>query len=621
MTVRRVWQAYGLRPVRFTPFPLRTDPVPARHPWDVIGLYLHPPVASLVVTLRPMSPSLTGMNPPPGGGHGSSPQGIARQDLVIGRTATAFRFLAPATKQGGTLAADRDGLLRFIAELATRCGPDAPIRVLACGVAPAEASVIDRWRVRHPHFEFEFQRDFGAWKERAHRELLSSGHGPPASRQFRERAELSRSLVRSLGAYSEETGTFEWMARRDEIAAREAAYRLRYDIAVTGHPGFISSPSDVPTMTPVTGREGAERASARVVLRQYLGLRPKERLTVESWTGTMEYANAFVLEALRLGARPLLLYQDEPTYWAATTEVPAKGLSSLGEHRRAALEKTDVFVSFFGPSDRERFHSLPTPILNRLCEFQDSMYEAAAKACARTAVMAVGRVSEPSARMYGVDLATWRSEIIEASRVPPTVLRRRGRALAEKLERGHEIEIRHSNGTRLRLGLRGRIPIVADGTVSPASPKKPSSLVTLPAGVVTVAVDEGVAEGTFRSNVRCSTGLSGPVGEFAGGRWTFERGRLQKYAYDEGQELFAQSYAQAPTGRDCPGSLSIGLNDQIATAPLLEDQSLGMVSLLIGRNDNVGGKSHTPWWAWMFLRGATLTVDGDPLVQGGKLVA
>jgi len=619
MTVQRVWESYGFRPVRFEAHPLRADPIASRAPWDVIGLYLTTSVAALVVTLHP--------NVVVGAGADGS---FRRTDWAARRTpfaggegfgnaAPLTRSLSAATDPKAEAPSRIEGFLGFLGDLGTRNDRGPSVRVVATGRVLSETPALDRWRVRHPRFEFEVASDFASWRARATRELLAAGRGPTPRGQFRGRAELTRALVRSVGAYSGQGGAFVWTARRREIAEGEAAYRLRYDLAVTGHRGFKPPGPIVRTMAPSKSRDGLERASARSVLRQHLHVRPGDRVTIESWTATLDYANAFVLETLRLGARPLLLYQDEPTYWAATTEVPARSLAQIGEHRRAALEHTDVFVSFFGPSDRERFHALPTPTLFRLGEYQDALYQAAAKAGARAVEMAIGRVSAASARMYNVDEAAWRQELLEATLVAPRVLHRRGRTVAEKLEQGRELEIRHSNGTRLALRLRGRKAHVSDGTVAGAHAKGSWNLVTLPAGVVSVAVDESFAEGSFRSNVAISTGLSDSVGEFKGGRWTFENGRLARFAYDEGLDLFTQSYDRAGEGRDRPGYISIGLNERTADAPLLEDQGLGTVGLVIGRNSLLGGKTRTPWWAWMLLRGSTVTVDGEALVRNGAL--
>ena len=145
-------------------------------------------------------------------------------------------------------------------------------------------------------------------------------------------------------------------------------------------------------------------------------------------------------------------------------------------------------------------------------------------------------------------------------------------------------------------------------------------MVTLPAGVVAVSVDERFAEGTFRSNFASSAAISGEVGDFSGGRWTFESGRLVRFAFDGGGEVFEESYRRAGVGRDRPASLSFGLNDRLSVSPLLEDQGLGTVTMHIGRNDHLGGATRSPWWAWLFLRGADVEIDGEKVLRQGRLV-
>src|SRR5580658_7520364 len=65
----------------------------------------------------------------------------------------------------------------------------------------------------------------------------------------------------------------------------------------------------------------------------------------------------------------------------------------------------------------------------------------------------------------------------------------------------------------------------------------------------------------------------------------------------------------------------IGTEGRAATvSPLLEDQGWGTVSFHIGRNDHVGGTNRATWWAWLFLRGANVTIDDRPVVQNGRLL-
>ncbi len=510
-------------------------------------------------------------------------------------------------------------LMNFLETVDRRTPRSMEVSVAVTGVPERFYSEWIRWSVRHPRVRLESISNHLAWRSRVVALLRSVGLRPPLSKRLGETGELVRSLGRFVDSYPSDAGAFEWIAKGDEILRRRGAHRLRYDLSVTGHAGFKRPSANSVEMTPDTTPDPRSRAMARTVLRKYLGIRSGERVTIETWSSTLGYANDFVLETLRLGALPLLLYQDEPTYWAATTEVRPENLARIGDHRRAALERTDALVSFFGPSDRERYHALPRATAFKLGEFRDALYHAAAKRGARAVEMAIGRASPASARMYGVDFDAWKNELVEATLVDPRPMKVSGQRIATLLGRGRDLAISHPNGTDLRLRLREYPPEIADGIAVRARMPRRWDLATIPAGVVSVAVDDRFGEGVFRSNVTNSVGVSTTVGELNGGQWVFRKGRLARWNFEEGKELFDQSYARAGPGRSHPASISIGLNPRISLAPLLKDQERGMLTLQIGRNEHLGGSNHATWWAWLLLRGATVTVDGKRILSEGKL--
>jgi leucyl aminopeptidase (aminopeptidase T) len=603
-TVRRVWESYRVRPVPFEVWPSRPDPRRPLVPKDLLGIYLHPPDYALAFSL--------GRPPEEGSRAAGTPSSSGTVPLALDPQIRAWSRSpeVPAS-------ARRGGWLHFLAALGPLERAGFEIGLVACAPNLGAAPEFRRWRTTHPAIGWNLLDDPEEWRIRAVAAVGVLARGS-RSRSFGARGELARAIRLFLTGYSPSTGPFEWVASPDEAAEGEAGFQLRYDLSVTGHPGFKKPAPVVRPMAPVA--DPRVREMARVVLRRSLRLRKDERVTIESWSETLEYANAFVLETLRMGGRPILLYQDEPTYWAAASEVRATHLARLGEHQRAAMARSDVFVSFFGPSDRERFHALPRPTMLKLSEYREALYRAAAKAGARAVQIALGRASEASARMYGADLARWRNELIEGTLVDPEELHRRAVPIAERLRNGRIVEIRHPNGTALRLGLRRCRPSVSDGRVPKARAKGTWELVQLPAGVVMTALDERVAEGTFRSNVANSVGVMDTIGDVAGGEWSFSAGRLERFRYDQGQDLFAQSYGRAGPGRDRPGVLSIGLNERLDRAPLLQDQACGAVTLQLGRNDHLGGSTSTYWWAWLILRGADLSIDGTPVLHAGKLV-
>jgi leucyl aminopeptidase (aminopeptidase T) len=614
-TVHRLWATHGVRPFRRHETLTRADPAFPLVPWDVVGLYLDGRSAALAVTLHPAAPGEIVAAPP-------IRTDVLRREPALGAPTVA--------KESGTPreAGASGGVLPFVAGLAPQVPPSVPLHVLVWTDDPRWTVWAADARVRRPTLHTERVRDRTAWAERATALVSAAGRRPRSHDRVRGPAELSGALRRWLADYRPGAGPYLWRASSREVTRGEAAYRLRSELAGTGHPGFHpvggdrgpESPARPSPAGPTASADERLRAMARSIVRQSLKVRRGEWVLIDTWSSTLAEANALALESLRVGGRPSVIYRDEATFWAASTEVPSRHLSYFGAHRKAALERSDVFITFFGPSDRERFHALPPRVIRGLREGQDDLYETTARAGARAVQLALGRVSPASARMYGVDPTAWRNELVEASLVEPRVLARRARLIIDRLSRPVTVRVAHPNGTDLTLRLLGRRPAVSDGRVPKARRGAAWTLVVLPAGVVVAPLAETVADGVFRSNQPSSVGLSTTVGEMSGGRWTFRDGRLTRYGFDVGEELFAQSYVRAPDGKDRPGALSIGLNERIDSAPLLEDQALGTVTLQIGRNDHLGGRNRARWWAWLYLRGADVTVDGEPLLRGGRIV-
>jgi leucyl aminopeptidase (aminopeptidase T) len=507
-------------------------------------------------------------------------------------------------------------LLRFLASIDRALGPERVAEVLLYATGLEVDPAVRQWTLRRPNLRLRWMSDERRWREVTLNALAVSGRHATRAGPSRGRGETARSIGRYLASYPAAGPPFEWTATGAELDRDSAGPRLRLELSATGHPGFKPPFRSVGDRPP----DPRYREMARVVLRRCLGLTAGELVAIESWSGTLEAANALTLEAWRIGARPMLLLRDEPTYWAAVQETRPDHLARVGAHLRAAIARSDALVTFFGPSDRERFHALPFPTRSRLGLYDDAVFATAERYRVRVAQMALGRVSESSARMYAVDVDRWRDEVVDATTVDPRELRRRGARLVEGLRAGRDVEISHSNGTHLKLGLRGRRPEVVDGIIGRPRRGSPGSVTTLPAGVVNVALDERTADGFFHSNVANTVGVSDTVGEFVGGRWTFSAGRLTRFSYERGQEMFAQSYERAGPERDRPGVLSIGLNDRISTAPLLMDQAAGTITLQVGRNVHLGGSNRAYWWGWLLLRGGDLRVDGRLRVRGGRLV-
>jgi leucyl aminopeptidase (aminopeptidase T) len=360
-------------------------------------------------------------------------------------------------------------------------------------------------------------------------------------------------------------------------------------------------------MSPTSVPEKTRLQVARRVLQQNLAVRPGERVTIEAWPHTLPWSVALSREAFRLGAEPLILYQDEDAYWDAVEGGEAARLGTLGDHEWATLRESDVYIHLWGPGDRLRLAKLPPATQSRLFAFNDEWYKVAQKAGVRGARLEIGRPFPSLARAYGVTEGTWRDEVIRATLVDPARLKRSAAPIVRALARGSRLRIRHRNGTDLTLGVRRKTVRSLVGTIPPVRERGVFGiLTTLPAGFVGAALDESIADGTIVAN-RTDYFDSGTA---TGATFRFAKGRLTEATFESGGERFHQPFRSGGKGRDRPGMLRIGLNPELHDTPQLEDCELGGVMVSVGGNRFAGGTNPSPFFGWAITAGASVEVDG-----------
>jgi leucyl aminopeptidase (aminopeptidase T) len=370
-----------------------------------------------------------------------------------------------------------------------------------------------------------------------------------------------------------------------------------------------------------TYAESVRRAFARNVLRNTLRLTRGENLLIETWSATLPWAASLDLEARILGARPLVSVKDEASYWRSVSDAPASQLGRVGNHEWAALSASDAYVYLYGPLDLRREESLPQAALRRAESNNHELMRVIQKYGIRSVRWDLGRTNELWAHRYGIDLRTWRNELVDAALIDPREMRQDGSRIAHRLLHGEEATITHPNGTELTLRLAHRKPKVDDGVIDEEDVKAGNVMMIVPTGVVSVTVSELHAEGRIISN---ATGVLFTHNEeipLPAGRWTFRDGSLESFAAGRGGQRLRQELRRlgGPTVR--AGQLSVGLNPRISTIPLLFDQGRGTITLEIGRNAQFGGRSRSPHLlAYLDLTGGSLSIDGSPVVERGRLV-
>ena len=360
-------------------------------------------------------------------------------------------------------------------------------------------------------------------------------------------------------------------------------------------------------------------AVARAIVGSAVAARRGEHVVVVSWNHSLPWAAACVTELRRVGARALLLLEDEGAFWRSVdSAAPTRRWAGLTRPVRAALAHSDALVYFPGPADRPRLHGLPTHLLAPFVGADDEWFAATRRSGVRAVRCLLGYASDAQAEHWGVPGAMWRSQLIRGiTDVDYGDLRNDGERAAALLAHGRELRLTAANGTDLKLRLRGRGPWVDDGVVDAADRRRGRLLASSPAGAVVVAVDEGSAEGTVVAN-RPSYLSPGRVD---GAQWEVEAGRLRNYWYTDGGGAFETEFSRAPRGRETVGLFALGLNPALPPGvPQAEDEEAGTVTLAIGGNTLYGGRNRCRFLSWITVGEATVAVDGAPLCDRGKVL-
>lgn len=358
---------------------------------------------------------------------------------------------------------------------------------------------------------------------------------------------------------------------------------------------------------------------ARVMLRDQLRLRRGENVIIETWTHTLPFAAACVVESRRMGAHPMLLLEEESAFFRSIQAAPSVGAwSRVGSHEWAALSRSHAYVFFPGPADRSRFESLSPAQQEALVGYNPEWYRRADRARLRGVRSVLGYASESAAERYGISLTSWRTQLVEASvNADMKQIVKDAQRASRALKTGKTLRVTGANGTDFQVRLRGREPVTDDGVVGPDDLKAHRNITWAPPGSVAVALDERSAEGMAIGN---RPSFPTP-GRLEGGQWEMHAGHLGSHWYTDGQTSFDSEYQKAGRGKDIISYFSIGLNS--AQAPGLarvEDQEAGAVTLGVGGNTQYGGSNRCDFLSYIVIGEATIAVDGQPLVDRGKLL-
>jgi transposase len=228
--ISRIWRAFGLKPHLVDTFKLSTDPQCIDKVRDVVGLYLNPPQAAMVLCVdektqvqaldrtAPVLPLLPG-----------TPQ-RASHDYVRHGTTNLYAALDVASgKVISQLTARHRSVefKRFLDRVQAQVPAGLAIHVICDNSSTHKTPAIQRWLLSHPGVHLHFTPTYSSWLnlvERWFAELTSKWLGRGSHRSV---AELEHSIQTWIDTWNDDPRPFVWTKTADEILDTIATYCQR----------------------------------------------------------------------------------------------------------------------------------------------------------------------------------------------------------------------------------------------------------------------------------------------------------------------------------------------------------------------------------------------------------
>ena len=225
--ISRIWRAFGLKPHLVETWKLSTDPQFIDKVRDVVGLYLDPPQAALVLCVDEKSqiqaldrtaPSLPILPTTP-----------ARRSHDYVRNGTTSLFAALDVASGKVISSmhrrhRHQEFLKFLRTIDRTVPAELDVHLICDNYATHNTPAIKTWFLRHPRFHLHFTPTYSSWlnlverwfAELTNRKLRRSAH--------RSVADLESDITAWIQAWNEDPRPFVWTKTADEILDNLASY-------------------------------------------------------------------------------------------------------------------------------------------------------------------------------------------------------------------------------------------------------------------------------------------------------------------------------------------------------------------------------------------------------------
>jgi transposase len=228
--ISRIWRAFGLKPHLVDTFKLSTDPQFIDKVGDVVGLYLNPPQAALVLCVdektsiqaldrtAPILPLLPGV-----------PRRQTHDDTRHGTTNLYAALDVASGKVISQLTARHraDEFKRFLAQVERAVPGELALHVICDNSSTHKAPAIQRWLVARPRVHLHLTPTYSSWLNLVERWFAELTTKWLRRGSHRSAQELEESIRHWVATWNEDPRPFVWTKTADEILDAIATYCQR----------------------------------------------------------------------------------------------------------------------------------------------------------------------------------------------------------------------------------------------------------------------------------------------------------------------------------------------------------------------------------------------------------
>ncbi|MBM3897061.1 MAG: hypothetical protein FJ358_00825 [Thaumarchaeota archaeon] len=337
---------------------------------------------------------------------------------------------------------------------------------------------------------------------------------------------------------------------------------------------------------------------AKKILHESLHVQKGETVTVETWNTGLELAKRVILEARKIGATTLLLFEDEDVFVESAKTLPKEHIGMMGGHEFSLLSQTDAYVFIPGPPIAAYTKVITQEERSATTAYNQSWYEAAEKARLRGARLAFGYIGSDIAKLFGKTQKEIMDHQLKASLVDYGKIREHCNRIAGNLADGEDASIESKAGM-LNFTLQGDLT-VEDGVVDETDIKEGKNMVYIPPGRIRKQIDPKSVNGRVEFSAEIYSGI------VEGIRLEFKEGVLQSYSAKRDAKLLDALIEKITAEKRQVSFMEVGINPLMRYGYAQDRFVSGAVTLGLPRLAGV-------------FRECTLSVNDKYIVTEGKI--